>query len=350
LKAIAVGNGKGGVGKSSTVANAAGLAAASGWRVLVVDLDPQGNVGRDLGYLSRKQSDQGKALFTAAQSWFAGELQPPRPLQAVRPHLDVLPAGRYTEDLIDILASRARSNPRALKVLHAVLAPLATYYGLILFDCPPARGIMQDAALATARHLVIPTTFDEGSLDGLTLMAEAMQDARERNPELELLGVVLFNFAASASQLISEVQGTITTGLGDIAPVWMPPIRTAPRAAHDTRARGLLAHEYEAAARRRRGDGDELDVAAAAEFGLVRVDDPEKQGEAGHGRDAAGARQHARPPDHDGSQDHAGAQQQTARRRYSSAAGTLASDYQAVTNQLLAAFVAKSGAIQGVRT
>ena len=52
-QAIAIANGKGGVGKSSPVANIAAIAAASNWRVLIVDLDPQGNVGSDLGYKHR---------------------------------------------------------------------------------------------------------------------------------------------------------------------------------------------------------------------------------------------------------------------------------------------------------
>ncbi len=59
---ILVLNGKGGVGKTSLTANLAGLAALSGWRVLAVDLDPQGNLGRDLGYLG--DADDGQTLAT----------------------------------------------------------------------------------------------------------------------------------------------------------------------------------------------------------------------------------------------------------------------------------------------
>lgn len=298
--AIAVANGKGGVGKTSVVANVCGLAAASRWRVLAVDLDPQGNLGRDLGYLTAKRSDVGQALFTAVQTCFAGHVEPPQPLRGVRPNLDVLPAGHFTEDLIGILGRQTARNLNAIKVLQVVLEPLASFYNLIMFDCPPGRGLIQDAALAAARRLVIPTSFDAGSIDGLTLMAQAVRDARERNPDLELLGVVLFNFAPQARQLIREVKEEITNGLGEIAPVWQPAIRSAPRAARDTRRRGLLAHEYEAAAKAG-VRSDELhalvDQAFAAEVGLVGTT-----------------------------------------KRYSSAAGTLADDYERLADQLLKAF------------
>jgi chromosome partitioning protein len=302
--AIVVANGKGGVGKTSVVANVGGLAAAGGWKVLAVDLDPQGNLGRDLGYLTDGRSDRGQALFAAIQAHFAGHREPPEPLRDVRPNLDVIPGGTYTRDLNDILARHTSRNLDAIKVLQAVLEPLAASYNLLLFDCPPRGDLLQDAALAASRRLVVPTTFDDGSVDGLTLMAEAVQEARVRNPDLELLGVVLFNFASQARQLVREVTEEVTAGLGDIAPVWRPAIRSAPRAARDTRRRGLLAHEYEAAALAAASsprDGQRpVDQVAAAEIGLV-----------------AGSS-----------------------RRYSSAAGTLAGDYQQLADQLLEAFVA----------
>jgi len=317
--ATAIANGKGGVGKTTLAANLGGLAATSGWRVLIADLDPQGNLGRDLGYLTAQRSDEGEALFAAVQAYVSGKVDPrgyllpehrPTPLRDVRKNLDVLAGGRYTEDLIDILASQTRRNLNAIRALGFVLAPLAADYDLVLFDCPPARGLIQDAALAAAHYLVIPTTFDDGSLDGLTLMAQATQEARQRNPDIQLLGVVLFNFSSAARQLVREVVEEITAGLGEVAPVWRPPVRSAPRAARDTRRRGLLAHEYEAAAmaaKPGRAAGRPVDANLAAELGLF---------------DAGVANGKLK--------------------RYSSAAGTLASDYQRITDQLLRSFVEHS--------
>jgi cellulose biosynthesis protein BcsQ len=323
--AIAIANGKGGVGKTSIAANVAGLAALSGWRVLLLDLDSQGNLGRDLGYFTADGADKGEALFSAVQAYFQGRQDSrghlladylPSPLREVRSNLDVLPGGQYLEDLVAILNRQASRDLNAVRVLEAVLAPMASAYNLILFDCPPSRGLMQDAALASTHYLVIPTTFDDGSLDGLTLMAEATQEARERNPALDLLGIVLFDFATQATTVLEEVVQEITADLGDLeVPIWQPPIRTAPKAARQTRKFGLLAHEYELYAMGAlnrpaagAGDGREplIDQAIADEVGLVpRV-------EAGRIR------------------------------RPSSAAGTLAADYQSITTQLLAAFAEAS--------
>src|SRR5437667_7385914 len=89
---VMVSNGKGGVLKTSLAANLSGLAAASGWRVLAVDLDPQGNLAGDLGVLDR--SDGGAGLFAAV-----AEHTPLEPLRAVRPGLDLVAGGPRTADL-----------------------------------------------------------------------------------------------------------------------------------------------------------------------------------------------------------------------------------------------------------
>lgn len=241
-QAIAVMNGKGGVGKTSVTANAGALAAANGWRVLAVDLDSQGNLGRDLGYLTRGHSDNGAGLLDAMMRG-----RPLEPLREVRPNLDVIPAGDETDDLVHMLAGRVARDPDTLAALEAAIAPIADDYNLILFDCPPQVGVIQDAALRTSRFVVVPTTFDDGSLDGLTRVAKRFRQALAYNPELELLGVVLFNFGTRATAVIGEVREVIAEGLGEVAPILGPPIRSAQRAARDMRHRGELAHEYEGA-------------------------------------------------------------------------------------------------------
>ena len=86
-------NGKGGVGKTSLVANIAGLAAGSGWRVLAIDTDPQGNLARDLGVL--EQADDGANLRDAILA-----RTPLAPLRAVRPGLDLAAGGRHLDSLV----------------------------------------------------------------------------------------------------------------------------------------------------------------------------------------------------------------------------------------------------------
>src|SRR5690606_31484991 len=85
---VAVVNSKGGVGKTSIVANVAATAALGGWRTLAIDLDPQGNLARDLGY--RDRSDDGCGLLEAVMT-----ASPVRPLTGVRPGLDVVAGGRH---------------------------------------------------------------------------------------------------------------------------------------------------------------------------------------------------------------------------------------------------------------
>jgi len=100
-RVVAVMNGKGGVGKTSLTANLAGLYAAAGYRVLVLDCDPQGNLGVDLGYLGDGRADDGAELVRAITTGSA-----PRPITDIRVNLDVLPGGDALNDLAAELAGR----------------------------------------------------------------------------------------------------------------------------------------------------------------------------------------------------------------------------------------------------
>ncbi len=95
-RVVVVAQGKGGVGKTSLTANVAGLAAASGHRVLAVDLDQQGNLARDLGY----EPGDGERLL---QAFVAG--QPVPVVKGIRPGLDVVPGGPAIGDLLGIVSA-----------------------------------------------------------------------------------------------------------------------------------------------------------------------------------------------------------------------------------------------------
>lgn len=234
------GNGKGGVGKTSICANVAGLAAQSGWRTLVVDLDPQGNLGSDLGYKQKGLSDEGESLFNAVVSGHS--LQP---LRDVRANLDAIPAGHATKDLFTALTNRRTIDPRSIRDVLRVLEPLEDLYDLVLIDSPPAGGIAVDAALAASHWLVIPVKFDDGSLDGLELMARQFGDIQKSvNPDLSLLGVSLFDFSTQGTVIRAEVRRQLMDELQGGAPVFKSIIRRSERAAYDMRRAGVLAHEY----------------------------------------------------------------------------------------------------------
>lgn len=240
-------NGKGGVGKSSLVAGLSTTAAAGGWRVLVVDLDPHGAVDSDLGYRQSGLTDEGESLYRAVAH---GE--PLRPCVGVRRNLDAVPAGGYTEALVDLIADRIRKGDRnAVTVVGERLAPLASSYDLVVFDTPPSSTLGLDAALCCARAVLVPCGFDPGSLDGLEHVSDRYRAVRNSglNPALELLGVVMFGFGPNERRLRREMKADLEYELDGQAPVFETTIRAARKAARHMRVHGLVASEYLTASR-----------------------------------------------------------------------------------------------------
>lgn len=237
-RVVAVANGKGGVGKTSTATHAAGQVAANGQRVLLIDLDPQGNTMDDLGYVN---DDHGRGLTHCVMLRVA-----PVILRDVRPNLDVIPGGEELNELVDHLTSRMmrKRDESALLELAAALAPHVAGYDLVIIDCPPANSaVLQDAALAMARYLLVPTHSDKSSRKGLVTMAERWQQLIALNPTLELLGVILFGVNKSAKKVERLARTWLTEALGEQAPVFTTTIRHVEVTAVDIRETGRLAYE-----------------------------------------------------------------------------------------------------------
>ncbi len=245
-RVIAVMNNKGGVGKTSVTANVAGVLAVSGKRVLVIDLDPQGNLGRDLGYRYEEGlDDEGKSLFDTLSAGV-----PLAPVRGIRDYsdegrgrLDVIPGGRWTAMLADVLSGMAQRGADPSERLAEALAEIAGEYDLVLLDTPPGEANVQRQALIAARRILIPTIVDDGSLDGLGGLAARVVDVRSINPTLSVLGVVLFSLNSSAKRIEEQTRAELTVMLGDIAPVFAATIRQAQAAAVDARRRGQLVFE-----------------------------------------------------------------------------------------------------------
>ena len=242
-RTIAVVNGKGGVGKTSVSANLAGLLAAAGYRVLAIDLDPQGNLGNDLGYLGAGLSDAGAAMQAAAISGVA-----PIPVAGIRDGLDVVPGGEHLHDLAAVLQSRRLGGRGGVEPLAASIAAVAGDYDLTLIDCPPGSDVLQAGALEAARWVLVPTKTDDASRAGLREVARRFTAAREVNPDLQLLGVVLFAVTGQARRVLRQAREALIVDLGGDSGVFSATIRHAETAAVDARARGQLAHELERAA------------------------------------------------------------------------------------------------------
>jgi cellulose biosynthesis protein BcsQ len=240
-RVVAIVNDKGGVGKTSIAANLAGQFAGAGYRCLLIDLNRQANLADDLGYRDSDADDQGAGLLGSV---LAGT--PLVPATDVRPNLDVVCGGTRLEDLTPIMVSRLQHRGRkAFRVLGDVLAPIATDYEVVFIDCPPESTILSDLALAAARWVLMPTKSDVGGLVGMTLVAERFALAREINPRLGLLGVVLFATGTRSRAVHGEARAAIDRAFGGHSPRFETAIRHAERTAQDARRLGKLAHELE---------------------------------------------------------------------------------------------------------
>lgn len=179
---IVFANQKGGVGKTTTAVNAAATIAATGHRVLLVDLDPQGNATSSLGV---NKSDLETTIYDA----LLGDVPPVEcVVPLVRPNLDLLPT---TADLAAAEVDLAGTNDRELQ-LGRVLTPFRTDYDLILIDCPPALGLLTINALTAATHVVIPIQSEFLALEGMSQLITTIDLVRKQlNPALDLLGVLV---------------------------------------------------------------------------------------------------------------------------------------------------------------
>lgn len=235
-------NGKGGVLKTTLAAQLSGLAALSGWRVLVVDLDQQANLARDLGYAAR--SDGGRGLFRAVAF---GE--PLEPIKDVRPGLDVIAGGPELNNLYNhLMLERGSSVLERFASLGKALAGLSSSYDLILFDSPPG-GVIHYEALTAAHYVVIPTQPDQGSIDGLATVFRTLVEVRQvSNPDVTVLGAALGPIATNATRLRKDAMTKLERVAGQHIHVFETVVRAAQPIAVACREDGLLVHEYERAA------------------------------------------------------------------------------------------------------
>ncbi|MEM7288483.1 MAG: ParA family protein [Actinomycetota bacterium] len=233
---VAVANAKGGVGKTSIVANLAGLASAGGRRVLTIDLDPQGNLATDFG--CKHRSDDGRSLADLLSGRGAV-----RVVRQVRAGLDIWPGGPALSSIVP-----GALIPMADDPLAAAIAAETQDYDVVFIDCPPTLGPLVDAGLSAAELLIVPIRADHASLDGLNLIGDRIRTVRERNPGLELLGVVLFDVSRNATALVRDVADALNRDLAGLEPRPLPAIRRSERSAFEMRKAGRLAHEHAASA------------------------------------------------------------------------------------------------------
>lgn len=196
---IAVTNQKGGVGKTTTAINLSACLAEGGSRVLLVDMDPQGNATSGVGIEKAKITDCVYDVLLAEAE--AASIILRGPLD----NMDVLPS---TLDLaaaeIELAAELSRENR-----LRTGLAPLVSSYDFIVIDCPPALGLLTINSLAAAGETLIPIQCEYYALEGLVYLLRTIQRVRLHvNRELIIAGVLLTMFD-TRTNLSREVEAEV---------------------------------------------------------------------------------------------------------------------------------------------
>lgn len=208
-KIIAITNQKGGVGKTTTTINLGAALAEQGFRVLLVDLDPQGNASTGLGV---EAADRRLTTYDL--------LLDEAPLSEVlqKTDIDNLLIAPATTDLssadIELVSNEKRSH-----LLHdALRAPGLEYLDLdyILIDCPPSLNLLTVNALVASNSVLIPLQSEFFALEGLSQLMLSIREVRQTaNPDLRIEGVVLTMFD-SRNNLSRQVEVDARDNLGDL--------------------------------------------------------------------------------------------------------------------------------------
>jgi cellulose biosynthesis protein BcsQ len=213
-RTLLVANGKGGVGKTSLTANLAAEAAQDGLDVLVVDLDPQGNLAEDYGYTDSGMDDEGQGLAAALTR---GAMLAPQ--RSGRDRLLVVPGGEHLREAqVELERAAERDPARVYRALAGPLARVAGDFDLVVLDSPPGTGALTRAAMGAARWLVIPARDDDSSRKGLRRVHIDYTDARRNGAAVELLAVLLFGTPATATVKRADAMARLAEDLGGLSP------------------------------------------------------------------------------------------------------------------------------------
>ena len=205
-KVIAFSNQKGGVGKTTTCVNLAAYTARAGKRVLVVDMDPQGNASSALGFFERKDK---KSVYEV----LVGDIEAAGAVKKTETEgLDIITssgdlAGAELE-LAQVMIGRER-------VLEEKIEAVKEGYDFVFIDCPPSLGLLTVNSLAAADGVVVPIQCEYFALEGLSQMMNTIKLVKKfLRPAIEVEGVVITLYDGRA-KLSKGVVGEIEKVFGD---------------------------------------------------------------------------------------------------------------------------------------
>ena len=202
---IAIANQKGDVGKTTTAINLATALAAVKQRVLLIDLDPQGNASTGLGI------DRRERKLDTYQVVIGGARLKDAIHQSGIPGLDIVPAGMDLSgaelELVDVDERETR--------LKSAIGNGADEYDYVLIDCPPALGLLTLNALIAAQAVLVPLQCEFFALEGVSHLIKTIERVKKAfNPELEIQGIVLTMFD-KRNNLSDQVANDVREHFGD---------------------------------------------------------------------------------------------------------------------------------------
>ncbi len=204
-RVLAVSNQKGGVGKTTTAINLGTALAAIGEKVLIVDMDPQGNASTGLGVPRETRRItiydvivDGRSVHDAA-------------VNTAVPGLDIIPADADMSGVEIELSQADRRSYRLRDALAAQTQNGQTGYDYVLIDCPPSLNLLTLNAMAAADGVLVPLQCEFFALEGLTQLMKTIDMVRQSlNPTLEIQGLVLTMYdrrSALSGQVAADVRG-----------------------------------------------------------------------------------------------------------------------------------------------